>query len=202
MNLGLHLQPGMRVGLYGGSFNPAHAGHRHVSEQATKRLGLHRMVWLVSPKNPLKDEPAAALRERLAGARARAPRGTLVSDAETRLGSAYTLDTVRTLRARYRGVRFVWVMGADNLAGFHRWRGWTTIAWLIPIAVIPRPGYGARARLSPLARRFAHARLPTGAAKRLPSARPAAWIDLGGPLNPLSSTALRAAKASAAALVA
>lgn len=181
----------MRVGLYGGSFNPAHAGHRHVSDQARRRLGLDRVVWLVSPGNPLKAAPAEALAARMAGARALAGRGARVSDAEARLGSAYTVDTIRALKTRFPGIRFVWIMGADNLSGFHRWRGWKAIARLVPIAVAPRPGYGARARLAPFAKVFAHARLPAGAGRRLPGAQAPAWLDLGGPLNPMSSTALR-----------
>jgi nicotinate-nucleotide adenylyltransferase len=193
LNLGLHLERGMRVGLYGGSFNPAHAGHRHVADEARRRLGLHRVVWLVSPGNPLKDPPAAGLAARLAAARALAGRGDVVCDVEARLGSAYTVDTVRALKARFPGVRFVWVMGADNLAGFHRWRGWRTLARLVPIAVAPRPGHGVRSRFSPLARRFPHARLPQRAGRRLPLTPAPAWLDLGGPLHPASSTALRAA---------
>jgi nicotinate-nucleotide adenylyltransferase len=193
VNLGLHLAPGMRVGLYGGSFNPAHAGHRHVSDKARKRLRLDRMIWLVSPQNPTKREPTQPLADRMAKARAVAGRSVVVSDAETRLGVVYTVDTIRALKARYPSVRFVWIMGADNLASFHLWRGWRDIARLIPIAVAPRPGFGVRTRLSPLARRFPHARRPLGSGARLPRAQAPAWLDLGGPLNPMSSSALRAA---------
>jgi nicotinate-nucleotide adenylyltransferase len=193
-NLGLHLEPGMKVGLYGGSFDPAHAGHRHVAETALRRLGLDRVVWLVSPGNPLKQDPAHGLAARMAGARrvARNPR-MIVSDAEARLGTRYTVDTLRALRHRYPGVRFVWIMGADSLAGFHRWKGWAEILRRVPVAVVPRPGCGARARFARAPRRFAHARLPAHAGRSLPSARAPAWIDLPAPLNAQSSTALRAA---------
>ena len=115
----------MRVGLFGGSFNPAHEGHAHVAETARVRLKLDRVVWLVSPQNPLKPaHGTASLAERMASAsmQARGP-SMIVSDAETRLGSPYTLDTVLALKARFPGVRFVWIMGADNLGAFHRWRG-------------------------------------------------------------------------------
>src|SRR3954470_23274469 len=123
--LGFHLEPGMRVGLFGGSFNPAHEGHAHVAETALQRLHLDRVIWLVSPQNPLKAASETAdLAERMAGARrlARGP-AMIVSDAESRLGSQYTIDIVRTLKARFPGVDFVWIMGADSLASFHRWRG-------------------------------------------------------------------------------
>jgi len=192
LRLGFALTAGMRVGLYGGSFNPAHDGHAHVARTALKRLGLDRIVWLVSPGNPLKGATGEGLERRLAGAKARAHgRRMIVSDAERRLGSRYTLDTVRRLKARFPGVRFVWIMGADNLATFHAWRGWTDILREVPVAVISRPGGSVEGRLSPVARRFAAARLPSGAARRLATAAPPAWIYLGAPLNPASSTVVR-----------
>ena len=197
LRLGFHLEPGMRVGLFGGSFNPAHDGHQHVAETARRRLGLDRVIWLVSPQNPLKpSHETASLAERMAGARAKA-RGPsmIVSDAESRMGSRYTLDTLRILKARHPGVRFVWLMGADNLAGFHRWRGWAQILGLAPVAVIARPGSSLKGCGGPMARRFAAARLPVQAAIRLAEAPPPAWIYLPAPLNFASSTALRARQA-------
>ena len=190
--LGLHLEPGMRVGLFGGSFNPAHEGHVHVARTALRRLRLDRVIWLVSPQNPLKPDLAAPLAERMAGARrvARGP-GMIVSDAEARLGTQYTLDTVRALKARFPRVKFVWVMGADSLAAFHRWRGWTAILRELPAVVVSRPGVGQKARLSPAARRFAHARWPAARAAGLPGAAPPAWALLRGPFHFASSTALR-----------
>ncbi|MBW3560435.1 MAG: nicotinate-nucleotide adenylyltransferase [Proteobacteria bacterium] len=187
----------MRVGLFGGSFDPAHPGHAHVAETARRRLGLHRVLWLVSPQNPLKPHAAAPLDLRSASARAQA-RGPamVVSDLETRIGARYTVDTLRWLRARHPGVRFVWIMGGDNLRQFSGWRGWADILRTIPVAVVARPGGTAAqllaGRLSPAARRFAHARLPARAANRLAQARPPAWTYLESPLHPASSTALRA----------
>jgi len=193
LRLDLHLEPGMRVGLFGGSFNPAHAGHAHVAETARRRLRLDRVVWLVSPQNPLKPtHETADLAERMAGARrwAAGP-GMIVSDAERRLGAQYTIDTVRALKARYPGVKFVWIMGADSLAGFHRWRGWTQVMREVPVAVISRPGMAVRARFSPAARRFARYRRPSSLAPRLADMTPPAWVYLLGRFNFQSSTALR-----------
>jgi nicotinate-nucleotide adenylyltransferase len=192
--LGFHLEPGMRVGLFGGSFNPAHEGHAHVAETAMRRLELDRVIWLVSPQNPLKSSAETRpLAERLVEARRWARgNGMIVSDAETRLGSQYTIDTLRVLRARFPGVKFVWVMGADSLATFHRWRGWTQIMREAPVAVISRPWVSLRARTSPAARRFAFARWPASAAAKLPDATAPAWVYLTGPLNFASSTAMRA----------
>jgi len=197
VRLGLMLQPGMRVGLYGGSFNPAHEGHAHVAETARRRLGLQLVVWLVSPQNPLKSSrETAPLEARMTSARARAAGPSMVvSDLETRLGVNYTVDTLRLLRARYPRVRFVWIMGADGLAQFHRWRGWTQILQATPTAVIARPGVSLRARLAPAARRFARARIPVAAAHRLADMSPPAWVFLDGPLNFQSSSRLRAAAA-------
>lgn len=197
MRLGLMLQPGMRVGLYGGSFNPAHEGHAHVAETARRRLGLQLVVWLVSPQNPLKaSHDTAPLGARMASARAQADGPSMVvSDLESRLGVNYTVDALRLLKARYPLVRFVWIMGADGLAQFHRWRGWTQILQTVPTAVIARPSVSLRARLAPAARRFAHARIPLAASHRLADMSPPAWVFLDGPLNFQSSTRLRAAVA-------
>ena len=139
---GLGLTAGMKVGLFGGSFNPAHDGHAHVAETALQRLDLDRVVWLVSPQNPLKDSRhTAPLADRMASARtfARGP-AMIVSDFETRVGTSWTVDTLRALKRRHPGVHFVWLMGSDNLESFHRWRGWTDIMRMMPVAVIARPG--------------------------------------------------------------
>lgn len=193
LRLGFDLAPGMRVGLYGGSFNPAHEGHAHVAETARRRLQLDRVIWLVSPQNPLKPaHETASLAERMAGARRFARgRNMIVSDAETRLGSQYTIDVVRGLQARFPGVHFVWIMGADSLANFHRWRGWTQIMAEVPVAVVSRPWISLKSRSAPAARRFAHARVPVEQAKLLAEATPPRWVFLTGPLNFQSSTALR-----------
>ena len=202
LRLGFALAPGLRVGLYGGSFNPAHAGHAHVAQTAQTRLRLDRVIWLVTPQNPLKPaQGLAPLAQRMTGARrqARGP-AMIVSDAETRLGVAYTVDTVRRLKARFPGVKFVWIMGADGLAGFHDWRGWTQIMASVPVAIVARPGALSRSLGAPAARRFAAARLPARAAPRLADAYPPAWVYITAPLHAASSTALRLTRDAAAPL--
>lgn len=188
----------MRVGLFGGSFNPAHEGHAHVAETALRRLELHRVIWLVSPQNPLKssrDLKPVARRLVDAARHARGP-SMIVSDVETRLGARYTIDTVRLLKARFPGVRFVWIMGADSLAGLHRWRGWTRLTREVPMAVVARPGATIDSRLAPAAQRFAHARRSSEAARGLALRAAPAWLYLRAPLNAASSTALRKAAAA------
>jgi nicotinate-nucleotide adenylyltransferase len=194
LRLGFSLKRGMRVGLFGGSFNPAHDGHAHVAETALTRLGLDRVIWLVSPQNPLKSSAeTAGLKARMksAAAQARGP-AMIVSDAETRIGSQYTIDTLRVLKARFPGVKFVWIMGADNLLSLHRWRGWAQIMREVPVAVIARPGAEVKSRFAPAARRFAFAKIPSRAAPTLAGRAPPAWLYLRAPLNFTSSTALRA----------
>jgi nicotinate-nucleotide adenylyltransferase len=188
----------MAVGLFGGSFNPAHDGHAHVAETAMRRLGLDRVVWLVSPQNPLKSAAdSAPLVERMASARRAAAivgPSMIVSDVETRMGTQWTIDTLRALVARHPGVKFVWLMGSDNLASFHRWRGWTDIMRMMPVAVVARPGSMLESRSAPAARRFASSRVSSREARLLPDMPAPAWTYLRAPLNPRSSTALRAAR--------
>ncbi|GBF57992.1 nicotinate-nucleotide adenylyltransferase [Candidatus Phycosocius bacilliformis] len=195
MRHALQAPRGMKVGLLGGSFDPAHSGHAHVAETARARLGLQCVWWLVSPQNPLKPK-SSPLQHRLASARsvARGPH-MVVTDIETRLKTQFTIDTLRALKRRFPGVHFVWLMGADNLAGFERWRGWQEIARLIPICVVSRPGAGPKARLGRLASRFPHARLKLEKAALCPGAVPPAWVYIPARWNPLSSTALRNAGA-------
>ncbi|MEZ0172233.1 nicotinate-nucleotide adenylyltransferase [Microvirga sp. TS319] len=184
---------GMRIGLYGGSFNPAHAGHRHVSLMALKRLGLDRIWWIVTPGNPLKDTgDLASTRMRVAQARDVADDPRIdVTAFEEDIGARYTIDTLAYLRRRFPGVRFVWIMGADNLAGFHRWRGWRRIAQLMPIAVIDRPGWTLKAMRSRGAAVLSGRRIPEEKARALADLRPPAWVFLHGPRSHLSSTLLR-----------
>jgi len=197
---GLDLAPGMAVGLFGGSFNPAHDGHAHVAETALRRLGLDRVVWLVSPQNPLKDpRDSAPLAERMASAArtarlAAAGPAMIVSDFETRAGTRWTVDTLRALTARHPGVNFVWLMGSDNLAGFHRWRGWTDIMRMMPMAVVARPGSLLESRAAPAARRFAGYRVSSREARLLPGLPAPAWTYLRAPLNSRSSSAIRAGR--------
>ncbi len=183
----------MRVGLLGGSFDPAHEGHAHITREALKRLGLDAVWWLVSPGNPLKREGPAAMERRLAAARAvmRHPR-VIITGIEARIGTRYTAQTLAALQARYPGVRFVWLMGADNMAGFHRWDRWETIMGRVPVAVLARPGAGLAAQGSKAAQRFASARVPGHAARGLAQRRPPAWIYLEVPKRDISSSALRA----------
>jgi len=194
LRLGFDLKRGMTVGLYGGSFNPAHDGHAHVAETAKRRLGLDRVIWLVSPQNPLKSRHETAdLAARLAGARTLAQGyGMVVAAVETKLGSNYTIDTIRGLKARFPGVKFVWIMGADSLASFHRWKGWTQIMHEVPIAVVSRPWISLKSRFSPAAVRFARFRKSPQSGPRLAYAKTPAWTFLFGRFHFQSSTALRA----------
>lgn len=187
-------RPGSAIGLLGGSFDPPHAGHVHISTEALKRLRLDRLWWLVTPGNPLKPDAPADLSRRMAAARALVrDRRITVTDVEAHLCTRYTADTLARLLRLYPQVRFVWIMGADNLAGFHRWESWDGIMRRVPVAVMPRPGRQVRAGLSPAAARFAAARRPAASAAGLARAKPPAWCLLEGPTMRLSSTELRAA---------
>ena len=189
---GFHLEPGMKIGLFGGSFNPAHEGHRHVAATAREKLGLDRIIWLVSPQNPLKSKAETApLSTRIAQMKPFIGPMDIISDFETRIHANYTLDTLRALKARYSGVHFVWIMGGDSLAQFHKWRGWTQIVHMVPIAVVSRPGALMKARFSPAAQRFGHYRINERAASTLALRSPPAWTYIKGPLHSHSSTALR-----------
>ena len=184
---------GLRVGLLGGSFNPPHEAHRALSLLALKRLQLDRVWWLVSPGNPLKDTSALpALDKRLIAARKVADHPAIqVTGLEAAIKTRYTVDTIAALRRRYPSVRFVWLMGADNLAQFHRWRSWQGIARQIPLAVIDRPSDSFRAFASPAAQALARYRLNESAAARLADLEAPAWLFLHGMKSPLSSTQLR-----------
>jgi nicotinate-nucleotide adenylyltransferase len=185
-----------RVGLLGGSFNPAHHGHLHISLLALKRLRLDAVWWLVSPQNPLKPSAdMAAYEERLIEAE-RLVRHPLirVSDIERRLGTLYTADTVAALRRRFSGTRFVWLIGADNLAQLPAWHRWQQIFHAVPIAVFDRPTYSFRALAGSAARCFGAGRLPARAAKTIAGARPPAWVFLHTRLDPASATAVRACR--------
>lgn len=185
--------PGMRIGLYGGSFNPAHDGHRHVSLMALRRLGLDRVWWIVTPGNPLKDPGELASTEaRLKEARKVAAHPRIdVTPFEEAIGARFTIDTLAYLRRRCPGVRFVWIMGADNLASFHRWRGWRRIAGMMPMAIVDRPGWTLKALQSRSAAALASWRVPESEAAALPVMEPPAWVFLHGPRSHLSSTAIR-----------
>jgi nicotinate-nucleotide adenylyltransferase len=187
---------GLRIGLLGGSFNPAHSGHAHIAKVALQRLQLDWVWWLVARGNPHKTAHGDfATRFASAKACARHPR-MIVSAFEADAGYTYTRDTLAALQARAPTTHFVWLMGADNLRGFHRWTGWHDIAARVPIAVIARPGYGLKARTAPFARCYARARLAEPQARQLATLAAPAWTYLKAPFNVQSSTLLRQQSAS------
>ena len=189
-------QPTKRIGLLGGSFNPAHAGHVHISRQARRHLDLDQVWWLVSPQNPLKPERGMApFRERIGAARATAEDSgvpILVTAIEDEMGTRYSVDTLAALKGRFPGHRFVWIMGADNLIQAHRWKDWRTFFRTVPIAVFSRPPYSSRALKAKAAWYFAAARWRQTRAARLAGIRPPAWIFLRRGRHPASATGIRA----------
>lgn len=192
-----HVPPhssGMRIGLLGGTFNPPHEGHRLISLHALRRLHLDRVWWLVTPGNPLKDHsglPASATRAEAARHLARDPR-IVVTTLEDEIGTRFTAETLTWLKRRCPDVRFVWMMGADNLQGFHHWRHWQNIVGMMPVAIFDRPGSTLAATHSRAALRFAAARVPSNRAGQLASMAAPAWMFFHGKRSPLSSTAIRA----------
>lgn len=183
----------MTVGLLGGSFDPPHAGHLHLSQEALKRFGLDRVVWLVSPGNPLKpDAPASMARRLQAAERLISHPRIRLSDFEARNHTRFTADTLSALRHRHPRVRFTWLMGADNLAQIHRWDDWHGIFASAPVGVLARPGTRSAARTSVAARIYRDAQLPARAARRLPFSETPAWCFLNMPMMEMSSSELRA----------
>lgn len=185
-----------RVGLLGGSFNPAHPGHRRITLDAIRALGLDEAWWLVSPGNPLKEGAAdmAPLAARLASAKRVARRAPIRATAiEARLGTRYTIDTLRALKRRYPGMRFVWIMGGDNLAQFHRWRDWRGIAREVAVAVVARPGYDRKALAGPAMGWLKRFKRPASHARTWTKWRLPALVLLRFRPDPTSATAIRAA---------
>lgn len=178
MKRGLPLAyPGMKIGLFGGSFDPAHAGHAHVAETALKRLGLDRVWWLVSPQNPLKPK-SSPFAKRMQSAREQAHGARMVvTDLEQKLGFGFTYQTLRALKQLYPGVAFTLIMGADNLANFRKWRNWREVAEAVPVVIVSRPGVRAAQRLG----------------------APRNWIYLNARLHRESSTAIRSVERAALA---
>jgi nicotinate (nicotinamide) nucleotide adenylyltransferase/ribosome silencing factor RsfS/YbeB/iojap len=187
-------QKGRRIGLLGGSFNPAHGGHLHISRLALQRLGLDEVWWLVSPQNPLKPVSGMAPfanRFDQAAAMAADERRIQVSDIEARLSSTYTADTLKALRRRFPHARFVWLMGGDNLAQFPYWKQWQDIFRTVPIAVFARLGASSKALAGKPAHRFARFRIPPTSARRLAAMPPPAWVFFHTRLDPRSATRIR-----------
>jgi nicotinate-nucleotide adenylyltransferase len=182
---------GMVIGLLGGSFDPAHEGHVHITREALKRMGLNQVWWLVTPANPLKARQPAPMADRLARARAvmRDPR-VKITALEERLRTRATADTIDRLRAIYPGVTFVWLMGADNLVQFHRWDRWRDILRSVAVGVLARPGSGVSARLSVAARAFRVHQVDRG--ENLRGRKAPVWAFVNLPMNDASSTAIRA----------
>ncbi|MDZ7711491.1 MAG: nicotinate-nucleotide adenylyltransferase [Roseovarius sp.] len=192
-------RPGQVIGLLGGSFDPPHSGHLHISREALKRFGLDRLWWLVSPGNPLKAHGPAPLAGRMAAARALATHPRIdVTDIEARLGTRHTAATLAALTAIAPGRRFVWLMGADNLAQLHRWQDWRSIMERVPVGVLARPGQRISARLSHAARVYAGARIKGRASHVLGRAEAPAWCFVNVPMTDISSSALRARGAGGA----
>jgi len=184
---------GQKIALFGGTFNPPHKGHRHVAMTGLSRLGVDQVWWLVTPGNPLKSHDGlASLDERVRITREFADHPRMVVTAfEANYNFRYTADTIDFCRRRFPTVKFVWLMGADNLATLHRWQKWREIMRLVPVAVVDRPGASMSVISSPAARSFAGARVPETQAAALPGASPPAWTFLHVPLDPSSSTAMR-----------
>ena len=184
---------GQVIGLLGGSFDPPHAGHVHITREALKRFGLDRVWWLVSPGNPLKEKGPAPLPERMQAARAMMQHPCVtVTDLEAQLGTRFTAETLATLRQRYPGVRFVWLMGADNLAQFHLWDNWREIMAQVPVGVLARPGARLAARGSVAAEIYAASRIGAEGARGLAEADLPAWCFVNVPMRSQSSSAIRA----------
>ena len=186
-------EPGLRVGVMGGTFNPPHDGHALISRTALRRLRLDQLWWVVTPGNPLKQNnglPPAG--ERMALCRSLAADGRMrVTAFEEDLSTPYTAATLAFLTRRFPGVQFVWIMGADNLASFHRWQQWRDIARRVPIAVVDRPGWHMRALASPAAQWMRRTFVPEGRAATLAMRQAPAWTFLTGPLSKSSSTEIR-----------
>ena len=190
-----HVERGMQVGLFGGSFNPPHAGHALVAEIALRRLDLDQLWWIVTPGNPLKStRELAPLAERLKLSEKITENPRIkVTAFEAAHHIRYTADTLALVKARRPGVDFVWIMGADSLRDFHRWQSWRQIALTFPIAVIDRPGSTLAFLSSVMAKTFDYARIDEGDAPNLARMRAPAWTFIHGPRSSLSSTAIRTA---------
>jgi len=184
---------GRKIGLLGGSFDPAHEGHAHITREALKRFALDEVWWLVSPGNPLKTRGPAPMKKRLTEAhRVMRHPHVRITTLEQHLGTRFTAETLEALTQHYAGVKFVWIMGADNLASFHVWDRWRDIFAMVPIGVFARPGERISARMSPAAQKFRTSRIKASEATHLVSAVPPCWCFLNIPMRYESSSSLRA----------
>ncbi|MEQ1608045.1 MAG: nicotinate (nicotinamide) nucleotide adenylyltransferase [Hyphomonadaceae bacterium] len=182
----------LAIGVMGGSFDPPHSGHAHVIETARRAAGLDRVWVFVAAGNPLKRTQTAFIDRLAAAQRCLGGRRITVTGLEQQLGLRYTIDLLRRLKRSAPGARFVWIMGADNLRDFHRWKSWQAIAKLAPILVIARPGASPKAGLSRFATQFGASRLPQSASRTLAYRKPPAWVYIAAPLDPVSSSLIRA----------
>ena len=184
---------GLRIGLLGGSFDPPHSGHMHISKWAIKEFSLDRIWWLVSPGNPLKKDAPADLDRRLTACNklVNHPK-IIVTDLERVFNTRYTAQTLISLKSQYRGVRFVWLMGADNLAEFHKWDRWQDIMHMLPVGVMARPNQQLAANCSTAARIFRESRLSAQSSTALPFKEAPSWSLLTGPMDDESSSKIRA----------
>ena len=187
-----YARPGQVIGLLGGSFDPAHAGHAHITLEALKRFGLDQVWWLVSPGNPLKSRSPAPIERRIAKARAIIDHPRVhISDFETRVGTRYTAQTLRAIQQACPGVQFVWLMGADNLVQFDQWQDWQQIMETVPLGILARPGQRIAARLSKPARLYDFARIKGRHSQLLAQRCAPAWCFVNVPMQAVSSTKLR-----------
>lgn len=184
---------GQVIGLLGGSFDPAHEGHAHITREALKRFHLDQVWWLVSPGNPLKARGPAELKRRLAHAKAvmRHPR-VKITDIEAQIGTRYTAETLAVLQKKVPGVQFVWLMGADNLIQFHRWQNWQQIMQSVPVGILARPGDRLAARCSKTARIYRQHKLSGRQSQALGRHWAPQWCFVNMPMSKQSSTQIRA----------
>ena len=183
---------GQRIGLLGGSFDPAHQGHVHISKWALKALQLDKIWWIVSPQNPSKLHKASVLERRINYAHSIIDHPKIaITNIESHFQTHFTCDTLLKIKNHYPHSSFIWIMGADNFSGFHRWKNWRFIFKTMPIAVMARPLYGLSSLSSPAARCFFYARKPASYAPLLPQIKPPSWVYLNGAQSSLSSTRLR-----------
>lgn len=185
----------LRVGLLGGSFDPAHEGHVHITKEALRRFDLDQVWWLVSPGNPLKSHAPAPIEARIAQAKSVMvhPR-VKISDLERKLGTVYTADTLRGLIAKFPRTKFIWLMGADSMAGLDNWQDWRWIMETVPVGVLARPGQRISARMSKAARIYSSFRLRRAQSRLLSHSVAPAWCFVNVPMSDASSTKIRAAK--------